>query len=256
MGSRQIAASVGTVLLVVLITTAFAPERDSTSRTCSVVLESEVCTWVVMEGETAVELGATVPLEIIEAAPADAEMVWPPKELVTVALPEEARVALGIDHMGINWEAHGHPPATFAVPHFDFHFYNITQDEVGTIDCSNDAKPGQLPAGYTLPDVDVPGLGVLVGLCVPRMGMHAMVDHDAHATDAFEASMILGYYAGQAIFFEPMVSRELLMKRSDFSLSVPAIDDLPPGVHYPREFRAEYDGAGRQYRLVFAGFPS
>ena len=37
-------------------------------------------------------------------------MVWPPQELASVAFPVRgARPQLGIDHLGINWEAHGHP---------------------------------------------------------------------------------------------------------------------------------------------------
>ncbi len=68
--------------------------------------------------------------------------------------------------------------------------------------------------------------------------------------------MMLGYYAGNPIFFEPMVSRARLLQASDFELDVPAVQGLPAGVEYPSELRAEYDAAGKQYRLVFSGFPS
>jgi hypothetical protein len=209
-----------------------------------------------MEGETPVRLGAAIPLALIEAVPSDAEMVWPPEELAVVALPDEARAALGIDHLGINWEAHGHPPASFMTQHFDFHFYNLTESEVGAIDCSDESKPSKLPARYALPDIEVPGMGVLVGLCVPRMGMHAMLEDEVEESDPFEASMMLGYYGGEPIFFEPMISRDLLLGRSDFSLKVPAIEGLPEGVRYPSEFRAEYDAVERQYTMVFSGFNS
>jgi hypothetical protein len=182
--------------------------------------------------------------------------VWPPQQLATVAMPAEARDALGIDHLGINWEAHGHPPASFLTQHFDFHFYSITEAEVRAIDCADESKPAQLPARYTLPDIDVPGMGVFVGLCVPHMGMHAMPAGEVHETHPFEASMMLGYYRAEPIFFEPMVSRDLLLSKTDFSLPVPAIDGLPMGVRYPREVRAEYDADEALYRLTFTGFPA
>ena len=256
MGSKNITTSVALVLSAVITAPALAQEAHSTSRSCSRVLESQVCTWVVMEGGAAVELGATFAMAIVEAVPSDPEMVWPPEQLATVALPAEARTALGIDHLGINWEAHGHPPTPFLTPHFDFHFYNLSQSEIHAIDCSDDTKPPRLPARYALPDIDVPGMGVLVGLCVPRMGMHAIAEEELEATDPFQASLIVGYYGGDVIFFEPMVSLERLLEKSDFALQVPKIENLPAGVHYPSEFRAEYDAAGKQYRMVFTVFHS
>jgi len=228
--------------------------RDARSTSCATVLGSEVCTWVVMEGGNAAELSATIPLELVEAVPTDVEMVWPPQQLATVALPAEARDALGIDHLAINWEAHGHPPASFMTQHFDFHFYNLTEAEVRAIDCSDESKPSELPARYTLPDIDVPGMGTLVGLCVPNMGMHAMPAAKVHETHPFEASMMLGYYGAEPIFFEPMVSRDLLLGKSDFSLPIPEVSGLPAGVRYPREFHAVYDADEAQYRLIFTRF--
>ena len=256
MGHRHITNSVALVFSAVITAPALAQEAHSTSRSCSPVLESQVCTWVVMEGGVAVELGVTFPIAVVEAVPSDAEMVWPPEELATVLLPAEARTSLGIDHLGINWEAHGHPPARFLTPHFDFHFYNLSPSEIRAIDCSDDTKPPRLPAQHTLPDIDVPELGVLVGLCVPRMGMHAMAQEELEATDPFQASVMVGYYGGDVIFFEPMISRDRLLEKSDFALPVPTIENLPAGVHYPSEFRAEYDAARKQYRMVFTGFHS
>ena len=256
MGSKHITTSVALVLSAVITGPALAQEARSTSRSCSRVLESQVCTWVVMEGGAAVELGATFPMAVIEAVPSDTEMVWPPKQLAAVALPAEAKTALGIDHLGINWEAHGHPPTPFLDPHFDFHFYTLSESQIRAIDCSDETKPPKLPARHALPDVDVPGLGVLVGLCVPQMGMHAMVEEELEATDPFEASLVVGYYGGEVISLEPMVSRARLLEKSDFELTVPAIENLPAGVHYPSEFRAEYDAAAKLYRMVFTGFHS
>ena len=67
---------------------------------------------------------------------------------------------------------------------------------------------------------------------------------------------MVGYYGGDVIFFEPMISRDRLLEKSDFALPVPTIENLPAGVHYPSEFRAEYDAARKQYRMVFTGFHS
>jgi len=243
-------------LVVFLLEAAASESGRTTSSSCAVALDSEVCTWVVLDGTTPVEMGATIPLSLIESVPADAPMVWPPEELLSLPMPAAAREATGIDHLGINWEAHGHPPATFMTRHFDFHFYSITEADVRAIDCGDLSKPADLPAPYALPDIEVPGMGAFVGLCVPSMGMHAMHASQVEETDPFEASMILGYYSGTPIFFEPMISQSLLLRRADFTLAMPTVRDLPEGVSYPSRFRAEYLPGSDAYRLVFSGFSS
>lgn len=251
---KSVVIPMACVLGIAVLAAAVTRDTRSTSTSCATIQSSEVCTWVVMDHGEAVELGATIPLALVESVPEDVEMVWPPEELGAVALPVEARESLGIDHLGVNWEAHGHPPTSFLTQHFDFHFYNITQAEVRGIDCADGSKPATLPTRYALPDIEVPGLGMLEGLCVPHMGMHAMPVEDVHESDAFDASMMLGFYKGEPIFFEPMVSRELLLAKSDFSLAMPTIEGLPAGVRYPSEFLAVYDEAEAQYRLIFSGF--
>jgi hypothetical protein len=256
MFARRIGLALVLPLVVFLGTLAAAGREDArtVATECTAVEGADVCTWVVTQDGAPLELGATVPISIIDGVPSNPPMAWPPVPLARVALPADAREALGVDHLTINWEAHGHPPQTFMTGHFDFHFYNLTSDEVDRIDCQNLAKPLRIPAGYALPDIDVPGLGTLVGLCVPKMGMHAMPEADERRTDAFHASMIVGYYGGTPTFFEPMVSREMLLRREDLTLPMPAVDGLPVGVRYPTKFRMEYDAATAAYRLVFTGF--
>jgi len=219
---------------------------------CRPVFGSDVCTFGVSVNGTVTEFGATVGLASIENAPSEGEMVFPPHFEAVVPLPAEVTQATGYNHLGVNWELHGHPPALFLTPHFDFHFYSIAPADVQAIDCTNLEKPATLPAGYTLPDIDVPGLGMLTGLCVPTMGMHAMATAELDKTEPFEGSMIAGYYAGRNIFIEPMISRAKLEQAQSFDLSVPAAPaGLEPGVRWPSGFRAVYDEATRSYRFIF-----
>lgn len=185
------------VLAAGVMLAAVGPEPGDTSSSCATVMASPVCTWVTVDHGKVTELGATVPLALIESVSTDVDMVWPPRELVTVTLPREARELLGMDHLGLNWEAHGHPPALFATPHFDFHFYGLSEEEVAAIDCTDESKPAALPAAYALPDLDVPGMGRFVGLCVPAMGMHAMPADEVELVEPFGASMLVGYYGGR-----------------------------------------------------------
>ena len=96
---------------------------------CADIHNSQVCTWAKMQGETVLEVGATVPIASIENAPADTAMVWPPVPVATLDIPEAARQKSGMGNLTVFWEPHGHPTPTFLTPHFDFHFNGISAAE-------------------------------------------------------------------------------------------------------------------------------
>jgi hypothetical protein len=95
------------------------------------------------------------------------------------------------------------------------------------------------------------GVSTMVGLCVPQMGMHAVPAADVDRKEPFHASMIVGYNIGKPIFFEPMISKALLMQKQPFELPMPAV---PGRGAQPTKFHAEYDAQKQEYRLIFSGF--
>ena len=113
--------------------------------------------------------------------------------------------------------------------------------------------PEELPADYSLPDAIDPERRLLVGLCMPLMGMHAMPRHDLENSEPFRATMLIGYYSGNLIFVEPMVSRAMLMEEKSFSLDIPSLPSTEV-VRYPARFAAEFDQSSRTYRMVFSEF--
>ena len=48
-----------------------------------------------------------------------------------------------------------------------------------------------------MPDMTLPDIGTLVGLCVPSMGMHSLPGADIRDTTLFHQTMIVGYYHGR-----------------------------------------------------------
>jgi hypothetical protein len=138
------------------------------------------------------------------------------------------------------------------VPHFDFHFNNISQADVAAIDCADTTKPAVLPAAYELPDPTLPQIGRLVGLCVPGMGMHALPTAELNSTTPFQKTMIVGYYHQQPIFVEPMIARATLMERRTFSIDVPSVAGAPARVRIPSGFQAQYDSTTQAYRFEFS----
>jgi hypothetical protein len=226
---------------------------------CADVHKSQVCTWAKMQGETVLEVGATVPIGAIENAPATVPMVWPPVPVATLDIPEVARQKSGMNNLTMFWEASGHPTGAFFTPHFDFHFNGISAAEINAIDCKDLTKPAAIPAGYGLPDFDLPpdaskmmGVKTMIGLCVPKMGMHAVPTADIERKEPITASMVVGYNIGKPIFVEPMISKATLMKKASFDLPMSAIPGQTGG--QPSKFHAEYDAQKQEYRLIFSGF--
>jgi hypothetical protein len=247
--------SIAAVLTIMVLAACAAKGLERTVQgECVDVYGASVCSWATFDGTgDVVEFGATVPLAAIDRAPHDMEMEWPPIANAIVRMPAELTEATGVDHLTVYWEPHGHPPGAYLTPHFDFHFYNISNSTRRAIDCADETKPAALPANFGMVDIPVPELGTLVGLCVPEMGMHALLASELQSEEVFDGTMVIGYYHGAPIFFEPMISRDMLMRRQSFQLPMPTVSGLPAGVRYPQRFRAEYDRPTDAYRFIFSG---
>ena len=251
------------VLLIPLIAAAGCKTTPSVAEVngeCADVYHGHVCTWARMQGKTVLAVGVSVPIKAIDSAPAEAApMAWPPVAVAVLQLPESAQAQSGMTHFTMYWDAHGHAPTPYMVPHFDFHFYSIPSAERAAITCADLAKPAAVPAGYALPDFPLPpdmakmiGVPVLVGICVPQMGMHSLLASEFQSTTPFRGSMVIGYYSGKPIFVEPMLSRAMLEEKQSFDYPIPAIPGQA-GAH-PTTFHGEYDAAQGLYRFVFSGF--
>ncbi len=226
---------------------------------CADVYGGQVCTWARTHGDNVLDAGVMVPLASVTNAPKEAEMAWPPVASATLTIPPVAQQKTGLKQFTMYWEAHGHPPAPYMTPHFDFHFYGITPGELAAIDCTDVSRPSVLPPGYSLPDQELPpamaemiGVQTLVGICVPQMGMHALPTAELASATPFRGTMVIGYYGGRQIFLEPMITRAMLMEEESFDLPIPPIPAAAG--NYPRAFRADYDSQRQAYRLVFSDF--
>jgi len=226
---------------------------------CADAFKAQVCTWAKTQGKNVVEVGAVVPISSIENAPADDPMVWPPVAAARLDMPESVRQTGGLTEFTMYWEAGGHPPGPYMTPHFDFHFYTVPPAERVAIDCTDNTKPATLPAAYGIVDVPLPpdmakmmGVNTLVGLCVPKMGMHTLLTAELEGKEAFKGSMVIGYYHGKPIFIEPMLTKTMLLEKKSFDLPIPSIPGLSSA--HPTRFHAEYDAAKQSYRFIFSAF--
>ena len=169
-----------------------------------------------------------------------------------LSLPAEAR-ATTFDHVGINWNPHGHEPAkVYDVGHFDFHFYMITPEERGRITVQGDdmVKARRRPPAEFVPE----GYIYAPDSEVPQMGAHWVdpVSHEFHG-QAFTRSLLYGSYDGQIIFVEPMITRAYLLAKPNVTepLKLPAKYSRPG--YYPTRYSVRYDQEKKEYTVALEG---
>jgi hypothetical protein len=175
----------------------------------------------------------------------------------------------------LNWNPSGHEPRGVyeGVPHFDFHFYTMTQAEREAIvpsDPQFEAKANNVPASEYVPPFNAalapPGLPP-AAVAVPKMGVH-WVDVRSPELQAllgkpeaykpFTATFIHGSWDGRVTFWEPMITRaHILAKKTAID---PAVRDqiipIPtparyqiPG-YYPSAYRITWDAEAKEYRIA------
>ena len=244
--------ALGVAAVVAFAGSAGAESKKVAADSCGSVFGTHVCTSYQMRAGKVISFSLRVPVAMIEHAPANVAMVWPPKAELNVRFAPVVEKQTGFTYANIYWNAHGHGPANYMVPHFDFHFYFVPERQVATINCKDTVKPRAVPAGYFLPpDENVPQIGEVVGACIPDMGMHAFPATDLSGKAPWKGSLLIGYYDGKPIFVEPMITSALLLQKHSFTLPVP--QEIAPAAHvrYPRSFRAVYLPESKAYDFTF-----
>ena len=111
------------------------------------------------------------------------------------------------DHVSFSWNPHGHEPSgVYDVPHFDLHFYLMTEaerDAINPADPEFGTKAAKMPEATYIPAgyIQTPG-------GVPRMGAHWVDPTSPEFTPAgFSRTFIYGFWDGEMNFLEPMITK-------------------------------------------------
>ncbi len=115
-------------------------------------------------------------------------------------------------HLLVDWNPHGHePPGVYDLPHFDFHFYTIPEEERLAIAPDDAAGFANMPAEMYRPPLymQIPG-------GVPQMGAHwiDLLSPEIHG-EVFTKTFIWGSFDGSFIFWEPMITLDYLLSQPD-----------------------------------------
>ncbi|MEN8246745.1 MAG: DUF5602 domain-containing protein [Thermodesulfobacteriota bacterium] len=177
--------------------------------------------------------------------PNDADTAWE----TIIPLPKEATAA-GYDHIGIDWNPRGHiPDGIYNKPHFDFHFYMISQAERNNITAKGEdlvrinkqPTPEYMPEGYILPE----------GTEVPKMGAHA-IDPSAPEFNnkPFSKTFIYGFYDGQLVFLEPMMTKDFLTAKTNSIDLIKLPKFYAKNGYYPTAYSVKYDVNQREFEIA------
>ena len=181
-----------------------------------------------------------------------------------LALPSVAagRVDIPFQWVAINWQVEGHiPPGVYDLPHFDFHFYVVSQESVQAIgvgpcgifmDCGHFEQATQpVPAKY------IHRQHVSVGAAVAAMGDH-LIDSASHEfakpPQKFDHTWIFGAYDGRITFYEPMITREFMMSRPNVCTAIKQPNAWQTAGYYPTRYCIRYHDRANKYTVSLEGF--
>ncbi len=171
-------------------------------------------------------------------------------DILTLRLPNKMQ-GLAFDHIDLNWNPHGHhPPNIYGAPHFDFHFYMVSEEEKMEI---TDPLKGEIypteefiPEGYFTP-----------GGLEPQMGVHWLHGAAPELGGAdFTHTFIFGSYDGKFIFYEPMITIDFLKwgDTSEFPIPISQPQEFDPmGYYYPTTYSITHDAKKKEYMVTLEG---
>lgn len=149
-------------------------------------------------------------------------------------------------HMLVDWNPQGHePPGVYDLPHFDFHFYIISNEErmeigpEGAPGFDNLPGPQYVPVAY----IRIPG-------GIPQMGTHwADVLAPEFNGGVFSKTFILGSWEGSFIFYEPMITMDYLLSQPNAVTPVRQPSAYAQDGWYPMNYKVSYSTSPKQYTV-------
>ncbi|NJK59854.1 MAG: DUF5602 domain-containing protein [Oscillatoriales cyanobacterium SM2_1_8] len=163
--------------------------------------------------------------------------------------PEAAETAY--THMGFNWNPFGHAPQNvFTEGHYDVHFYmespeyrhNIAKVSAATVLQGHKKPPsGYMPANYQM----------AYGTLEPRMGIHwADFQSPQLKPGKFENIFLFGSHNGRVLFWEPMITRDYLLKKVEYRETLSQPKYYPSSKYYPLTYTLHYDQERHEFDIV------
>jgi hypothetical protein len=171
----------------------------------------------------------------------------------TLRLPQGLTVP-PYDHITLDWNPKGHnPTGVYGIPHFDLHFFTISQamrakitargDDLRKCDAKPDAE--YIPESYFF----IPASEV------PEMGSH-WADSTCPELNGkpFVTSLLYGFYDAKVVFYDPMVSLAFLKSQPNLTASIKQPQAYGQQGFHPTNYSVKYDPTRKEYNIYLHGF--
>jgi Domain of unknown function (DUF5602) len=197
-------------------------------------------------------------LQGLPEPPHDAE-AGPPLPSQPLYFPDAAK-GVAVDHATFDFVPGGHPPpGVFDLPHFDVHFFYLTQEEVVEINPKSANFAGR---GMKLPDEKfIPeDYGAVPNTppehaVVPGMGQH-LADTTVRLVPGeykFTEIILNGSWDGKYAFVEPMVTLDHLLSKPNVTNDLKLPQEYQKTGLYPTKYSITYDAASDTYMISLNG---
>lgn len=165
--------------------------------------------------------------------------------------PKQAE-ATPFTHIYFNWNPKGHfPLEIYGAPHFDLHYYTISNEERMKIPFIESAPMEDIMAVWPyMPENYVPTM-----VSEPMMGVHWINPTAAEFMgEAFTHTMIMGSHEDKLIFFEPMFTLDYLRTKPNAEFPINTYTQVQePGLYYPTKYAFTYDATRKLYIFKLSG---
>jgi hypothetical protein len=161
----------------------------------------------------------------------------------------------------LNWNPHGHPVPPYNRGHFDFHFFAWERQRIEAI---GSGKCGELAdcedfrlATRPLEARYLPPGHIDVGAVVPRMGNHLLDSRSPEMTDSltpFTRTFIYGAFDGELIFWEPMITLDVLRNATDECFEIRQPEAFRRAGYYPTKYCVRRHARNESRSVSLEGF--
>lgn len=216
---------------------------------------------IVDRSGTPISVGVALSENALKGLPLTPMPGMPMAAMLNLALPDAAKAA-GYDHATLDWNPNGHEPdPIYGLPHFDFHFYTISetaQSQMTPADPQFEAKLAKAPAAEFRPATYFQSPGG-----VPMMGAHWLDPQSPELapnapTGTFTRTFIYGSYDGHFIFYEPMITKAALegaktQAAASATRAIPVPAKYEKAGAYPTRYTMAWEESTKEYRVSLDG---
>lgn len=204
--------------------------------------------WVKVSGDgEPMSTGVDISEEALASLPEEMKMYH-------LQAPKQAGLTL-YQMVMLDWNPAGHDPSPiYTLPHFDVHFYMMSEEEVAKIPGGMHPHTPEFASKY-IPEGYITGLPEPnMGFAVPGMGVHWVNSNASEFNgETFTKTFIYGSYENAVTFHEPMITLAYLQ---DLAPSMPVVTTIPQpqqvqmSGHHPRSYTVYHDPAFGEYTIA------